>query len=88
MMPRLQQGNRRSGSFFKKKTLPQFTLCDLMSVRQYLISDPPFIKYSQFVKDTKGILCFLAATDGESLYQNLQNRTQGPPRYLLNYRLH
>ena len=39
----------------KKLILPRFQIHDYMSVRQYVVSDPPTIKYSQKIKDTKGI---------------------------------
>ena len=35
--------------------MPRLQIHDYMSVRQYVISDPPIIKYSQTIKDTKGI---------------------------------
>ena len=39
----------------KNVILPRLQIHDYMSVRQYVISDPPTIKYSQKIKDTKGI---------------------------------
>ena len=39
----------------KKLILPRLQIHDYMSVRQYVISDPPIINYSQRIEDTKGI---------------------------------
>ena len=36
--------------------MPRLQIHDYMSVRQYVISDPPIINYSQRIEDTKGIL--------------------------------
>ena len=35
--------------------MPRLQIHDYMSVRQYVISDPPIINYSQRIEDTKGI---------------------------------
>ena len=40
---------------FKKLILTRLQIHDYMSFRQYVISDPPIIKYSHEIEDTKGI---------------------------------
>ena len=53
--------------------LPRLQLHDYMSVRQYVISDPPIINYSQRIEDTKGIptVVWQQQMDRKSLYSKL-----------------
>ena len=51
----LIQVNPTSKRLIQKLILPRLQIHDYISVRQYVISDPPTIKYSQKIQDTKGI---------------------------------
>ena len=51
----LVQANPLPKRLIQKLILPRLQIHEYMSVRQYVISDPPIIIYSQKIEDTKGI---------------------------------
>ena len=48
--------------------MPRLQINDYMSVRQYVISDPPMITSRQFIKDTNGILSVVWQQQIEKAY--------------------